>query len=92
MAEPAPPRTSLARTFATRQLEWGDTTGEYGPREGARLIRSEMEVGRPSEAPTRYRAVPLQRVWVWDQHDGPGLPDVSEASVGRPFSDTPAKP
>ena len=58
--------------------------GEYGAREGARLIRSEMEVGRPSEAPTRYRAVPLQRVWVWDQHDGraPGLPDVWEASVG----------
>jgi len=43
-----------------------------------------MEVGRPSEAPTRYRAVPLQRVWVWDQHGGraPDLPDVSEASVG----------
>jgi hypothetical protein len=43
-----------------------------------------MEVGRPSEAPTRDRAVPLQRVWVWDQHDGraPGLPDVSEARVG----------
>jgi hypothetical protein len=43
-----------------------------------------MEVGRPSEAPTRYRAVPLQRVWVWHQHDGraPRLPDVSEASVG----------
>jgi hypothetical protein len=41
-------------------------------------------VGRPSEAPTRDRAVPLQRVWVWDQHDGraPALPDVSEASVG----------
>jgi hypothetical protein len=43
-----------------------------------------MEVGRPSEAPTRDRAVPLWRVWVWDQHDGraPGLPDVWEASVG----------
>jgi hypothetical protein len=43
-----------------------------------------MEVGRPSEAPTRDRAVPLRRVWVWDQHDGraSGLPDVSEASVG----------
>ena len=43
-----------------------------------------MGVGRPAEAPPRYRAVPLQRVWVWDQHDGraPGLPDVSEASVG----------
>ena len=43
-----------------------------------------MEVGRPSEAPTRDRAVPLQRVWVWDQHDerAPGLPDVWEASVG----------
>jgi hypothetical protein len=74
----------FARTIATRQLECGDTTGGYGAREGARLIRSEMEVRRPSEAPTRYRAVPLQRVWVWDQHDGraPGLPDVSEASVG----------
>ena len=92
MAEPAPPRTSLARAIATRQLEWGDTTGEYGAREGARLIRSEMEVGRPSEAPTRYRAVPLQRVWVWDQHDGraPGLPDVSEASVGANPEATPA--
>jgi len=33
---------------------------------------------------TRYRAVPLHRVWVWDQHGGraPSLPDVSEASVG----------
>ena len=43
-----------------------------------------MGVGRPSEAPTRYRAVPLHRVRVWDQHDGraPDLPDVSEASVG----------
>ena len=43
-----------------------------------------MGVGRPSEAPTRYRAVPLHRVWVWDQHGGraPSLPDVSEASVG----------
>jgi hypothetical protein len=84
MAEPAPPRTSLSRTIATRQLEWRDTTGEYGAREGARLIRSEMEVGRPSEAPTRDRAVPLRRVWVWDQHDGraPALPDVWEASVG----------
>jgi cold shock CspA family protein len=41
-------------------------------------------VGRPSEAPTRYRAVPLHRVRVRDQHDGraPDLPDVSEASVG----------
>jgi hypothetical protein len=80
----SPASQVLARTIATRGLEWGDTTGEYGVREGARLIRSEMEVGRPSEAPTRDRAVPLQRVWVWDQHDGrpPGLPDVWEASVG----------
>jgi hypothetical protein len=80
----SPASQVLARTIATRRLEWGDTTGEYGVREGARLIRSEMEVGRPSEAPTRDRAVPLQRVWVWDQHDGraPGLPDVWEASVG----------
>ena len=78
------PRSHVLRTLATRQLEWGDTTGEYGARDGARLIRSEMEVGRPSEAPTRYRAVSLQRVWLRDQHDGraPGLPDVSEASVG----------
>jgi hypothetical protein len=78
------PRSHVFRTLATRQLEWGDTTGEYGARDGARLIRSDMEVGRPSEAPTRDRAVPLWRVWVWDQHDGraPGLPDVWEASVG----------
>ena len=62
----------LSRGRLQLGIEWGDATGEYGQREGARLIRSEMEVGRPSEAPTRYRAVWLQ----------PGLPDVWEASVG----------
>ena len=74
----------LSRTIATRRLEWGDTQGRIRCARRRSLIRSEMEVGRPSEAPTRDRAVPLRRVWVWDQHDGraSGLPDVPEASVG----------
>ena len=52
----------LARTIATRQLEWEDTTGEYGPREGARLIRSEMEVASVRSANEVPRSSAAARV------------------------------